>query len=158
MLLAGHSHPRLRRSIVDQMSKLQHCSNLYYIPEQATLAKWMVHNTCADKVFFCNSGAEANEAAIKLARKYAHTKLGVTEPIIITARNSFHGRTITTLSATGQSKFQAKFGPLTPGFECVKYNDVQDLRRVVQRICGGKTARYKENTLLRQIPSSRLED
>ena len=84
------------------MDKMHHVSNLYFIPEQAKLAKWLVKNSCADKVFFCNSGAEANEGAIKLARKYAHTKLNIDNPVIITAINSFHGRTLTAITATGK--------------------------------------------------------
>lgn len=111
----GHSHPALKEAIASQMEKVHHTSNLYYIPEQGSLAKWLVDNSCADKAFFCNSGAEANEAAIKLARKHAHTKLNIDYPIIITALNSFHGRTLTAITATGQPKYQKDFGPLTPG-------------------------------------------
>lgn len=81
--------------------------------------------SCHDKAFFCNSGAEANEAAIKLARKHAHTVLGSEHPVIITALQSFHGRTLATITATGQPKYQANFGPLVPGFEYVPYNDVE---------------------------------
>jgi len=98
------------------------------------LAKWLVTNSCADKAFFCNSGAEANEAAIKLARKYANTKLGIEHPVIITALNSFHGRTLTAITATGQPKYQAHFGPLTPGFEYVPYNDAARLREMVAQL------------------------
>jgi acetylornithine aminotransferase len=87
----GHAHPALRKAINDQMDRVTHVSNLYFIPEQAKLAKWLVKNSCADKVFFCNSGAEANEAAIKLSRKYAHTKMKIDFPIILTALESFHG-------------------------------------------------------------------
>ncbi|CAM9353127.1 unnamed protein product, partial [Hapterophycus canaliculatus] len=83
--------------------------------EQGQLAKWLVDNSCLDRVFFCNSGAEAVEAAIKLSRKYGHTKLGIAEPVIVTAKKSFHGRTIATLTATGQAKYQKDFGPLVPG-------------------------------------------
>ena len=98
----GHSNQKLRDALYNQMDRVHHCSNLYYIPEQAKLAKWLVKNSCLDKVFFCNSGAEANEAAIKLARKYAHTKLNINNPVILTATNSFHGRTLTAITATGQ--------------------------------------------------------
>eukprot|EP00596_Hydrurales_sp_CCMP1899_P005371 CAMPEP_0119041882 /NCGR_PEP_ID=MMETSP1177-20130426/14118_1 /TAXON_ID=2985 /ORGANISM="Ochromonas sp, Strain CCMP1899" /LENGTH=420 /DNA_ID=CAMNT_0007008279 /DNA_START=252 /DNA_END=1514 /DNA_ORIENTATION=+ len=130
----GHSHPALKKAVSDQMDKVHHCSNLYFIPEQANLAKWLVKNSCADKAFFCNSGAEANEAAIKLARKYAHTKLDIDFPVIITAVNSFHGRTLTTITATGQAKYQKDFGPLTPGFEYVEYNDLTALKEKVKSI------------------------
>ena len=84
------------------------------------------------QAFFCNSGAEANEAAIKLARKYAHTKLNIDFPVIITAVNSFHGRTLTTITATGQAKYQKDFGPLTPGFEYTDYNDLAALKEKVK--------------------------
>lgn len=130
----GHSNTKLKAAISAQMDKVHHVSNLYFIPEQAKLAKWLVDGSCADKVFFCNSGAEANEAAIKLARKYAHTKLNIDFPVIITAINSFHGRTLTAITATGQPKYQKNFGPLTPGFEYVKYNDLEDLKRIVKDI------------------------
>ena len=130
----GHSHPALKDAINGQMDRIHHCSNLYYIPEQGKLAKWLVSNSCTNKVFFCNSGAEANEAAIKLARKHAHTKLNIDFPVIITAHNSFHGRTLTAITATGQPKYQKDFGPLTPGFEYVEYNNVQDLRNKVSEI------------------------
>jgi acetylornithine/N-succinyldiaminopimelate aminotransferase len=86
------------------------------------------------KAFFCNSGAEANEAAIKLTRKYAHTKLGIKFPVIITAVNSFHGRTLTAITATGQSKYQQDFGPLTPGFEYCEYNNIASLEALVHSI------------------------
>ena len=130
----GHSHPALKKAVSDQMDKVHHCSNLYFIPEQAALAKWLVSNSCADKAFFCNSGAEANEAAIKLARKYAHTKLNIEFPVIITAVNSFHGRTLTAITATGQPKYQKDFGPLTPGFEYVDYNNLEQLREKVKAV------------------------
>eukprot|EP01033_Poteriospumella_lacustris_P014654 gene14654-10479_t len=132
----GHAHPALSKAVADQMNQVHHCSNLYYIPAQASLASWLVKNSCADKVFFCNSGAEANEAAIKLARKYAHTKLGIDHPVIITAVNSFHGRTLTAITATGQPKYQKDFGPLTPGFEYVEYNNLAELKEKVKEIQG----------------------
>lgn len=130
----GHADPDLAAAVSNQMKKFHHVSNLYYIPEQGELAKWLVENSCADRVFFCNSGGEANEAALKLARKYGHTKLGIAEPVIVTAKQSFHGRTIATLTATGQPKYQENFGPLVPGFEYATYNDAEDLKRVVKRI------------------------
>lgn len=130
----GHAHPALKKAVSEQMDRVHHCSNLYFIPEQGQLAKWLVQNSCADKAFFCNSGAEANEAAIKLARKYAHTKLNIDFPVIITAVNSFHGRTLTAITATGQPKYQKDFGPLTPGFEYVDYNDLKQLEEKVKSI------------------------
>lgn len=135
----GHAHPALQKAVSDQMSRVHHCSNLYFIPEQAALADYLVSKSCADKAFFCNSGAEANEAAIKLARKYAHTKNNIDFPVIITAFNSFHGRTLTAITATGQSKYQKDFGPLTPGFEYVTYNDVESLRNMVSSIQAQKS-------------------
>jgi len=137
----GHAHPALIDAVTKQMHKVHHTSNLYFIPEQASLASWLTKNSCLDKAFFCNSGAEANEGAIKLARKYAHTKLNIDYPIIITAVNSFHGRTLTAITATGQPKYQKDFGPLTPGFEYVTYNDINELKEKVnsiQQMGGGK--------------------
>ena len=108
----GHAHPVMVQAVTRQMQKLHHVSNLYYIPEQGELAKWLVDRSCADRAFFCNSGAEANEGAIKLARKYAKVKRGIENPVIITAHASFHGRTLATVTATGQPKYQKNFSPL----------------------------------------------
>ena len=119
----GHAHPVMVEAVTQQIQKLHHVSNLYYIPEQGALAQWLTEHSCADRVFFCNSGAEANEAAIKLARKYAHTQLDIDEPVIITANASFHGRTLATITATGQPKYQKNFAPLVPGFHYVPFND-----------------------------------
>lgn len=133
----GHNHPKLTKAVTDQMSTLHHVSNLYYIPAQERLASWLVDNSPMDRVFFCNSGAEANEAAIKLARKHAHTKLGLGKPVIITALSSFHGRTLAAISATGQAKYQKGFdygGEVVQGFEYVPYNDVQALKAMVERV------------------------
>jgi acetylornithine/N-succinyldiaminopimelate aminotransferase len=132
----GHADPELNEAVASQMSRMHHISNLYYIPEQGKLAKWLVEHSCADRVFFCNSGAEANEASIKLARKYAHTELGIDVPVIITAKQSFHGRTLATVTATGQPKYQKDFGPLPSGFEYVTYNDIDELRKTV-KVCNG---------------------
>lgn len=129
----GHSHPGLAKAVADQMNSVHHVSNLYFIPQQAALAEWLVRTSCADKAFFCNSGAEANEGAIKLARRYAVTR-GIAEPVIITALDSFHGRTMGALTATGQTKYQKDFGPMLNGFEYVKYNDVADLEAIVGRL------------------------
>ena len=130
----GHAHPALVDAVAGQMARVHHVSNLYLLPEQLKLAKWLVEHSVGDKVFFCNSGAEANEAAIKLARKYASIKLGITAPVILSAESSFHGRTLAALTATGQPKYQKGFAPLVPGFEYVPYNDVAALRASVERI------------------------
>ncbi|WP_071518026.1 aspartate aminotransferase family protein [Geitlerinema sp. PCC 9228] len=127
----GHAHPALVAALTQQIQKLHHVSNLYYIPEQGQLAAWLVQNSCADRVFFCNSGAEANEAAIKLARKYARTVLGIDEPAMITAQSSFHGRTLATITATGQPKYQKDFHPLVPGFTYVPFNDIAAIEAAI---------------------------
>lgn len=134
----GHAHPALIEVVSEQIKKLHHVSNLYYIPEQGALAEWIVKHSCADKVFFCNSGAEANEAAIKLVRKYAHTVLEFLEqPVILTAKSSFHGRTLATVTATGQPKYQKHFEPLVPGFEYVPYNDIEAIEEAITNIDEG---------------------
>jgi acetylornithine/N-succinyldiaminopimelate aminotransferase len=121
----GHANPKVAEAICNQAKKLIHVSNLYYTEEQVTLAKLLVDVSPHKKAFFCNSGAEANEGAIKLARK--HTGKGE----IITMKNSFHGRTITTITATGQPKYQKGFGPLTPGFKYVPYGDIAAFSDVI---------------------------
>lgn len=133
----GHAHPAMVEAVTRQIQKLHHVSNLYYIPEQGELAQWIVEHSCADRVFFCNSGAEANEAAIKLARKYAHTVLDIDKPIILTANASFHGRTLATITATGQPKYQKYFDPLVPGFEYVPYNDVSAFEAAISELDEG---------------------
>ncbi|MEB3338269.1 MAG: aspartate aminotransferase family protein [Leptolyngbyaceae bacterium] len=130
----GHAHPELIEAVTQQIQTLHHVSNLYYIPVQGELAKWLTEHSCADRVFFCNSGAEANEGAIKLARKYAHTVLGITHPVILTAHASFHGRTLATITATGQPKYQKNFDPLMPGFQYVPYNDIAALEQAIAAI------------------------
>ena len=127
----GHAHPVLIEAVTQQIKTLHHVSNLYYVPVQGELAKWLTDHSCADKAFFCNSGAEANEGAIKLARKYAHEKLNIEDPVIITAHASFHGRTLATITATGQPKYQKGFSPLVPGFVYVPYNDIQALESTI---------------------------
>ncbi|MFL0604327.1 aspartate aminotransferase family protein [Cylindrospermopsis raciborskii] len=133
----GHAHPAMVEAVTYQIQKLHHVSNLYYIPEQGALAKWIVENSCADRVFFCNSGAEANEAAIKLARKYAHKVLDIAHPIILTAHASFHGRTLATVTATGQPKYQKNFDPLVPGFHYINYNDIKEVEAAVSELDEG---------------------
>ncbi len=130
----GHAHPAMVNVVSQQIQTLHHVSNLYYIPEQGQLAQWLVSHSCADRAFFCNSGAEANEAAIKLARKYAHTERGIQQPLILTATASFHGRTLATITATGQPKYQQNFDPLMPGFAYVPYNDIVALEETISAL------------------------
>lgn len=134
----GHAHPAMIAAVSQQIQKLHHVSNLYYTQEQGELAKWLVEHSCADRAFFCNSGAEANEGAIKLARKYAHTVLGIQNPVIITAHASFHGRTLATITATGQPKYQKNFDPLMPGFYYVPYNDIVALENAIALLDGNE--------------------
>lgn len=132
----GHSNEELTNAITQQISTVHHVSNLYYIPAQGQLAAWLVANSVADKAFFCNSGAEANEGAIKLARRHASNR-GITDPVIITAVQSFHGRTLAALSATGQPKYHQGFGyggKMVQGFEYVVYNDLEDLEKKVKEM------------------------
>src|ERR1700690_632674 len=132
----GHCHPQVVVAIQKQAQRLIHVSNLYHIEPQVRLAKLLVMNSFTDKVFFCNSGAEANEAAIKIARKYAHEHFGAECFEIISTFNSFHGRTIATMTATGQTKFQKGFEPLLPGFKHVPFNNIDALRAAVsERTC-----------------------
>jgi acetylornithine/N-succinyldiaminopimelate aminotransferase len=132
----GHSHPRVVGAIKRQVELLTHVSNLYHIEPQIRLARLLVENSCADKVFFCNSGAEANEAAIKLARKYATDHMeGRYE--LIAMQDSFHGRTLATVTATGQEQFKMGFNPLPAGFRHVPYNDLAALEAAVtEKTCG----------------------
>lgn len=133
----GHAHPAMVEAVNKQIKTLHHVSNLYYIPVQGQLAKWLIDHSCADRVFFCNSGAEANEGAIKLARKYAHTVLGIKFPVILTAHASFHGRTLATITATGQPKYQQNFDPLMPGFHYVPYNDIEAVKNALANLNTG---------------------
>lgn len=129
----GHCHPKVVIAIQKQAQRLIHVSNLYHIEPQIKLAKLLIEHSFADKAFFCNSGAEANEAAIKLTRKYAKNHLGYDRYEIITALGSFHGRTLATLSATGQEKFQEGFEPLVPGFKHVPFNDISALKKAITK-------------------------
>ncbi len=133
----GHSHPSVIAALKMQLDQLTHVSNLYYTEPQAQLAKLLVANSFADKVFFCNSGAEANEAAIKLARKFAHENLGGDKFELITMKDSFHGRTMATITATGQEKFQFGFTPLLEGFTYVPFSDLNALKKAInKKTCG----------------------
>jgi len=125
----GHSHPKLVAALRDQIGRLIHTSNIYQIAAQEKLADRIAETSGMDKVFFCNSGAEANEAAIKIARYYGHKK-GVENPAVVVLEKSFHGRTIATLSATGSRKVQAGFEPLVSGFVRVPFDDLEAVRRV----------------------------
>ena len=127
----GHGHPDLIAAIQKQSQHLLHASNLYYTEPQVKLAEALVEHSFAQKVFFCNSGAEANEAAIKLARRYAHNKHGAARFEIITMLQSFHGRTMATLTATGQEKVQKGFEPLLPGFTYVPFNDLNAVEQAI---------------------------
>ncbi len=124
----GHSHPAVAKAISEQAGTLMHTSNLYGIPNQEALADKLCELSAMDRVFFSNSGAEANEAAIKIARRYGHTSKNIELPTIIVANKSFHGRTLSTLSATGNAKVHAGFEPLVQGFIHVDYNDMDAIR------------------------------
>ncbi|MBT1072331.1 acetylornithine transaminase [Pelotalea chapellei] len=127
----GHCHPKVVAALQKQAGELLHCSNYYQIPQQIELAELLCNHSFADKAFFCNSGAEANEAAIKLARKYSRDTYGPQRYEIITAAESFHGRTMATVSATGQEKVQRFFDPLLHGFTHVPFNDAAALEAAV---------------------------
>ena len=127
----GHCHPKVVEAVCRQAETLMHVSNIYWIEPQVKLAELLVENSCADKAFFCNSGAEANEAAIKLARKYAKQNYGPEKYEIITALQSFHGRTLAAITATGQPKYQKDFEPLPGGFKYVPFNDLAALKEAV---------------------------
>ncbi|MCX5881594.1 MAG: aspartate aminotransferase family protein [Deltaproteobacteria bacterium] len=124
----GHAHPAVSKALCEQAKTLVHVSNLYYTVPQTELAVWLVDHSFADRVFFCNSGAEANEAAIKLARKYFKDKGEPDRYRIISMNQSFHGRTLGTLSATGQDKIKQGFAPILEGFDFVPFNDIQAIR------------------------------
>lgn len=129
----GHSYPKVVEALRHQAGVLTHVSNLYYTEPQIRLAGMLVANSFADKVFFCNSGTEANEAAIKLARKYAHDNLKGDRYEILTMQGSFHGRTLAAVTATAQEKFHAGFAPLPEGFRYVPFNDVRALEKAVRK-------------------------
>lgn len=133
----GHSAPLVTRALEEQSRELVHVSNLYYTKPQTELAQLLVENSFADRVFFCNSGAEANEAAIKLARRYSTEKFGAQRHAIVSMNNSFHGRTMATLSATGQGKIRAGYDPLLEGFKFSEFNDFDSLKGSLDdSVCG----------------------
>jgi len=132
----GHCHPKVVEAIKAQAEALLHVSNLYHIEPQIRLAQALCEHSFADKVFFCNSGAEANEAAIKLARRYAKVRWGPDRYEIVCMRDSFHGRTMATLTATGQEKHQRGFEPLLPGFKHIPFNDLRAAEQAIDsRTC-----------------------
>jgi len=132
----GHSSPLVTQVLENQSKRLVHVSNLYYTRPQTELAQLLVENSFADRVFFANSGAEANEAAIKLARRYSKEKFGPDRHLIISMKGSFHGRTMATLSATGQEKIQAGNNPLLGGFRFVPFNDLSSLEQAIdESVC-----------------------
>jgi len=132
----GHCHPRVTGAIQEAAATLLHVSNLYHSAPQTHLAKLLCEHSFAERVFFANSGAEANEAAIKVARKYAKTRWSDDRYEIVATRDSFHGRTLATVTATGQERYQHGFEPLVPGFKHVPYNDL----RAMERAIDGRTA------------------
>ncbi len=127
----GHCPPTVVKAIQEQAATLLHCSNFYNIPQQIELAELLCKNSFAERVFFCNSGAEANEAAVKLARKYSLEVFGSNRAEILTATASFHGRTYTGISATGQEKVKQGFAPLVPGFRHLPFGDIDALRAAI---------------------------
>ncbi len=132
----GHSSPIVSQVLEAQSKKLVHVSNLYYTKPQTELAQLLVKHSFGDKVFFCNSGAEANEAAIKLARRYSHEMFGPGRHLIISMLESFHGRTMSTLSATGQEKVKVGYDPLLDGFKFVPFNDIDSLENALdESVC-----------------------
>jgi len=132
----GHSSPIVSEAIYEQSKKLVHVSNLFYTQPQTDLAGILTENSFADRVFFCNSGAEANEAAIKLARRYSRGQFGPGRNVIVTMDNSFHGRTMATLSATGQERIREGYDPILEGFKYVPFNSLGDLESVLdESVC-----------------------
>jgi acetylornithine aminotransferase len=127
----GHCHPKVVAALQEQAGKLLHCSNFYHIPQQIELAEWLCEHSFSERAFFCNSGAEANDAAIKLARKHSSETFGENRFEIITALASFHGRTLGGISATGQDKVRSGFDPVVPGFRYVKFGDIEALRKEI---------------------------
>lgn len=127
----GHAHPAVAEAICRQAKRLLHVSNLYYTVPQTELAAWLTAHSFADRVFFCNSGAEANEAALKLVRKYFNDRGETGRRRVVAMERSFHGRTFATLSATGQAKVRQGFEPVLAGFEFVPFNDIEALARAV---------------------------
>jgi predicted acetylornithine/succinylornithine family transaminase len=127
----GHAHPQVTRAIVEQAGQLLHCSNLFHIPSQIQLAQKLVELSCCDQVFFANSGAEAIEGSIKMARRYANKTYGADKYEIISFHHSFHGRTMGALTATVQAKYQEGFGPLVPGFHYAEPDNLESVKALI---------------------------
>lgn len=126
----GHNHPNIKKALVEQLNKIVHCSNLFYSEEQGSFAKLLVENSFADRAFFCNSGAEANEAAIKLARKWGKANGGRFK--IVASKGGFHGRSYGSLSITGHKKYRQDFDPMLPGVKFIKYGDFQHIQKITE--------------------------
>ncbi len=155
----GHAHPRVLMAIVKQARELLHVSNVFHIPNQARLAELLVKNSFADKVFFCNSGAEANEAAVKLARKYSKKKWGADKFEIITMKNSFHGRTLAMITATGQEKYQQGFEPLMPGFRYAEFGNIDSIAsQITPNTCAVMIEPIQGEGGVRMAPPSFFQD
>jgi len=129
----GHNHPGVTAAVTEQAARLVHTSNLFQIRLQETVAEMLSEATGMENMFFCNSGAEANEAAIKLARKHGHQRRGIEQPVILTAAASFHGRTLAAVTATGQPKYHRGFEPMVTGFDYFPYNDLKALEALINR-------------------------
>ena len=134
----GYGNKALIGNLEEQMHKVFHTSNLYWIEPQVKLAKALVERSCFDKAFFCNSGAEATESALKLARKYGNLVGGEEKCEIITMKNSFHGRTYGSITATGQTKYQKGLGPMLPGIRYAEFNNIDSVRAIASKehTCG----------------------
>ena len=163
----GHCHPKLVKALQDQASKLWHTSNLYRIPEQETVAEKLVANSCAERVFFCNSGAEATEGAVKVARRYAWANGEKDRTEIICATGAFHGRTLAMLAANDRPLFREGFGPSAQGFTHVEWGDVESLKKVigkhvaailVEPVQGEGGARKAPNGYLKLLKDIALEN
>ena len=133
----GHSHPKLVKVLANQGSKLWHTSNLYEIGAQTQCAEMLVKHSCMDQVFFCNSGTEANEGSLKLARIASEKLSGQSKPVFVAMHQSFHGRTLGSLSVTGQSAYQEPFQPLLPEVRFANFGDLDSLRAVISEDCAG---------------------
>jgi acetylornithine/N-succinyldiaminopimelate aminotransferase len=129
----GHSHPALQRILAEQGGRLQHVSNLYFVEEQILAAQALAERCFGDRVFFCNSGSEANEAALKLARRYAHVVAGQDRDLVVATDGSFHGRSFATVAVTGQPKYHEGFGPLLQPVASVPFGDLEAARRALAR-------------------------
>jgi acetylornithine/N-succinyldiaminopimelate aminotransferase len=150
----GHCHPKVSEAICEQAKTLIHTSNLFHIKPQAELAELLCKNSFGDKVFFCNSGAEANEGALKLARRYG-TEKNPEKYEIVTFKNSFHGRTMAAVTVTGQGKYSQGFGPMIPGVKFAEFNNLSSVEKVVSERTAGIIVEPVQGCLLYTSPSPR---